>query len=209
MIKIANSFFLVLCGFCIGSACHAETEKWQLVKEEAGIKIYKYNSADAEIVKAKGTVRIKSPISAVEKIINDIEYRHKWIPYLERSQLIQRKSEVESVEYSLFSAPWPVSDRDFLYSLERIEDQAMSKVYRMKSVSSQRMPEIKSAIRAELYESVYTITEIEDGNTQVELSFHADLKGWIPNWISNVIQRAVPYKTLFNLRNELNKRNNP
>jgi len=184
--------------------CNAESSQWQLVKEEQGIKVYSYDSAESEIIKAKSIVQINSSITAVEKIINDIEYRHKWIPYLEKSLLIERKSETETIEYSLFLAPWPATDRDFVYSLEQITDLSQSKVYRMKSVNSKLMRETKSSIRAELYESVYTITAIENDVTQVELTFHADLKGWIPNWISNIIQKSVPYKTLYNLRNEMN-----
>lgn len=204
MKKIVKSFFLALSCMSTVYVCSAEADKWQLVKDEEGIKVYKYESADSEIIKAKSIIQINSTITAVEKVLNNIEYRHKWIPYLEKSRLIEKKSETESIEYSLFSAPWPATDRDFVYSLEQITNLSQNKVYRMKSVNSKLMHETKTSIRAELYESVYTITAIEDDVTQVELTFHANLKGWLPNWISNIIQKSVPYKTLYNLRSEMN-----
>jgi hypothetical protein len=62
------------------------------------------------------------------------------------------------------------------------------------------MPEQKGMVRAQLIESYYTLTALNKQQTNVELVFHADPKGWVPIWIVNIIQRVLPYMILKNLK---------
>jgi len=70
----------------------------------------------------------------------------------------------------------------------------------MRSEVNQLMPEQTGIVRAELVESTYTMTALSPEQTQVELIFHADPKGWLPVWIINIIQRHLPFMMLKNLR---------
>jgi len=180
---------------------------WLKVKDNGGIEVYIMQTADSEIVKAKAVISVKSNIQSVDNLLNDIDYRHQWIPFLKQSKLISTINNKERLEYSHFSAPWPASDRDFVYQLELVDNTEKTQVYKMSSVISELMPETQSMIRADLFESVYTLRYIEEDVTQVELIFHADPKGWLPNWIINIIQQVLPYKILENLRSELEIKN--
>ena len=70
----------------------------------------------------------------------------------------------------------------------------------MKSETSPLMPVNDDLIRAELIESIYTLTALKKNKTHVQLIFFADPKGWLPTWIINIIQKALPYMMLQNLR---------
>lgn len=70
----------------------------------------------------------------------------------------------------------------------------------MISEASALMPEQNGMVRAQLIESYYTLTSLGKKKTKVELSFHADPKGWIPTWIINIFQRVLPYMILKNLK---------
>ena len=70
----------------------------------------------------------------------------------------------------------------------------------MKSEDSPLLPVDDDMIRADLIESMYTLTSLTEQQTQVELIFHADPKGWLPVWIINIIQKTLPYMILRNLR---------
>lgn len=184
------------------------TTNWKLVKNEDGIKVFIARSSHSDIVKAKSSIDISFPISTVQSLLDNIEKRHEWIPYLKKSSIIKHKSEYESLEYSLFSAPWPASDRDFVYRLEMISSTKNKRVYKMQSEVSNLKPRNSGIVRAVLFESVYTLTSIGENTTRVNLTFHADLGGWLPDWISNMVQKALPYKTLKNLKYELIKQEN-
>lgn len=205
--KVVSLISLALISLLIYQPIMAITESnnWKLVEDEAGIQVYISESNNSEIVKAKSSIEVNTKLSRVQALLNNIDARHEWIPYLKKSQLIKSESNNESLEYSLFSAPWPASDRDFVYRLRLISSSIDKKIYRMSSEVSDLVPVNSAAIRAVLYESIYTLTAIDEDTTRIELTFHADLKGWIPNWIVNMVQRALPQKTLKNLKFKLNK----
>ena len=177
-----------------------QNQQWQQITNEKGIQVYTIDMPNTDIVKAKAITEIKSPLLRIRQELDEIDTRHEWVPFLKQSKLIIVNSATKRLEYSLFSAPWPASDRDFVYSLELVKESSDQLIYKMRSIKIDMMPENKKHIRGEIFESVYTLTKINEKLTRVELSYHADPKGWLPGWIVNIIQRVLPYKILRNLR---------
>jgi len=177
---------------------------WELVKDESGIKVYIYETADNEIVKAKTNIILNASVERVKAVLDDIDQRNEWIPFLKISKALSKYKNNKRIEYSHFSAPWPASDRDFVYQIELTNASDEKLIYKMFSVDSDLKPYDERYIRADLYESIYTLQSLDSETTSVELIFHADPKGWLPNWIINIIQRVLPFKILRNLRNRLN-----
>ena len=186
--------------FILTAHCADQPIDWKLIKDENNIQVYVFETDYSDIVKAKTRTIIKAPIDQVKKTLDDIGRRHEWIPFLKISKALSEYKNNRRIEFSHFSAPWPASDRDFVYQIELITESDKQLVYKMKSVDSELMPENRARIRADLYESIYTLTAVDKNTTEVELVFHADPKGWLPNWIINVIQRVLPYKILRNLK---------
>ena len=205
-IAITSMFLMLIVNSPVYSL--SETANWKLVKNKDGIKVFIARSSRSDIVKAKSSIDIRFSISKVQSVLDNIEKRHEWIPYLKKSSIIKNESENENLEYSLFSAPWPASDRDFVYRLQMISNTKNKRVYKMQSDVSDLKPENNDVVRAILFESIYTLTAINKNTTRVNLTFHADLGGWLPNWVSNMVQKALPYKTLKNLKYELIKQEN-
>ncbi|MCW8933487.1 MAG: START domain-containing protein [Gammaproteobacteria bacterium] len=177
---------------------------WQLIKDENGIKVFTFETTDSDIVKAKAQTVIKASLERVRTTLDDIDHRHEWVPFLKVSKALSEYKNNKRIEYSHFSAPWPASDRDFVYQIELINSSDNKLVYKMFSVESELKENDNSYIRADLFESIYTLESLDSETTAVELIFHADPKGWLPNWITNIIQRVLPFKILRNLRNRLN-----
>jgi len=182
---------------------NGEGNKWKLIKNENEIRVYILENNSSDIVKAKARTIVNSPINKIKSMLDDISHRHEWIPYLKNSIALSEYKNNIRIEYSHFSAPWPASDRDFVYQIELMSKSNKQLVYKMHSTESSSMPENKNRIRAELYESIYTLTALNKETTVVDLVFHADPKGWLPNWIINIVQRVLPYKILRNLKARL------
>jgi len=180
-----------------------QNKQWRQVTNDKGIQVYTIDIPNTDIVKAKAIAQIKSPLAKIRQELDNIESRHEWVPFLKQSKLIVVNSATKRLEYSLFSAPWPASNRDFVYSLELVKESSDQLVFKMHSIKTDMMPENKKHIRGEIFESIYTLTKINENLTRVELSYHADPKGWLPSWIVNIIQRVLPYKILRNLRERL------
>jgi len=191
--------------FTLNLSANNKDNHWKLIKQDNGIRIYTSESSQSNIVKAKATTTLNAPLNKVRSILDDIDHRHEWIPYLKNSKALSNYHNKNNsrIEYSHFHAPWPASDRDFVYEIQLIASSDKQLVYIMKSVVSDLMPIDKTIIRADLFETIYTLTALDNTTTEVEIIFHADPKGWIPGWIVNIIQRVLPYKILVNLAAQL------
>jgi len=184
--------FISLCVLSIAlmnlSIAQVSIREWKLEKDDGDIKVYVIAVENTDIIKAKSVATLNASLEEIKKILDDIEHRHEWVPFLKKSSLLRQNSENNKIEYSVFSAPWPASDRDFVYSLEQTTNTSNQQVYEMYSVKISSMPEN---------------TAVNSNVTRIELIYHADPKGWLPNWIINIIQKVLPYKILKNLRDRL------
>ena len=180
--------------------------QWQKIRDENGIQVYSIAVQDTAIVKARAVAIINAPLEKVQQLVDNFSQRPQWVPYLKHSKTIEKTSPTEHIEYSLFSAPWPASDRDFVYRVQHSQQQLDGHVqlnYRMQSVTHGDMPLQAGLVRGEIFSSVYRLTPISAGQTRVELIYHADPRGWLPNWIVNIIQRAFPFRMMRNLKQQL------
>lgn len=186
----------------ISSIVQAQNQQpdWQKIKDEDGVLVYSATVSGSDIIKVKTEVIINAPLEHIRQILDDAPRRKRWVPYLDHSRVLQSISASERLEYSHFAAPWPASDRDFVYRIRLQHKQSDQLVFHMKSEQNTLMPEQANMVRAELVESIYTLTALQPQQTRVELVFHADLKGWLPVWIINIVQRALPFLMLKNLR---------
>lgn len=184
----------------------ASDAQWIKIKDENGIQVYSIGMQNTAIVKARAIAIINAPLEKIQRLVDNLPQRTQWVPYLKHSKIIENISATEHIEYSLFSAPWPASNRDFVYRVQRSQQQTDDQLqlsYRMRSVNHDVMPLQPGLIRGEIFSSVYRLTQISAGQTRVELIYHADPRGWLPNWIVNIIQRAFPYKMMRNLKQQL------
>ncbi|MFC1602076.1 START domain-containing protein [Pseudomonadota bacterium] len=186
-------FLILLPDYC--------TADWIPVKEKEGIQIYTRKVTGTPPVMAKGIVIINAKPAAILAVLDNNSNHPKWIPYLQASRKLQTVSDTERLEYNLFDAPWPASNRDFVFRVKAIPSNRKDiLIYSMKSEFSPLMPEQKNIVRGTLHESTFKLTQLGTDKTKVELLFQADPRGWIPNWIVNIVQRAWPYKVLKGLR---------
>ena len=133
--KIILLTYLFLHQIFIQAALATSSEpRWELVKDENGIKVYIYETSDSDIVKAKTNIIVNAPIERVKAILDDIDQRHEWIPFLKESKALSEFKDNKRIEYSHFSAPWPASDRDFVYQIELTNHSNEKLVYKMFSV---------------------------------------------------------------------------
>jgi len=191
---------LLLLLILLPAYCSAD---WVQIKDKEGIQIYTRDVVGSPIVMAKGIITIDAQPETILKILDNNANHPNWIPYLQTSRRLQVISDTERLEYNLFDAPWPASNRDFVFRVKAIPGRHKnSLLFSMKSEPSPLMPEQQGIVRGMLYESTFRLTPLKSGKTEVELLFQADPRGWIPNWITNIAQRAWPYKVLKELRTQ-------
>lgn len=191
-----------LCGMPLPGICAGQAAEipWEEIKDSDGIKVFTANLPDQSILMVKTRTVIDADLLRIENILNDEERRVTWVPYLTESRRLHTFSPADSLQYNRFDAPWPAADRDIVFRVIRAPQGDNNVTYLMKSEDSPLMPQQKRIVRALLLESTYTLTAVNEHQTQVELVFHAYPQGWVPLWIVNIIQRAFPFLVLKNLR---------
>lgn len=182
---------------------------WEKIREEKGIIVYAQEIEGSDVIRVKTQMVIEAGIEEMQTFIEDISKRKEWVPFLAEARVLKVYTPTERLEYTLFDAPWPGSDRDFVYRRNLIYKDNEKIVMEMTSEESELMPEQDDAVRAELLESRYTLLALSDNKTRAELIFHADLKGWLPDWIVNRIQEALPFRMLQKLKARIEKANRP
>lgn len=190
----------------IGMPASAGSEPfWEKVREENGVVVYSQEIEGSDIIRVKAQIIIDAEMETIQSFLDDVSYRRKWAPYLAEVRVLKEYSATKKLEYSHFAAPWPASDRDFVYRQQLLHKDDKKIVFILNVEKSDLMPEQDGIVRADMIESRYTLTSLSDSQTKAELIFHADPKGWLPDWIINKIQQVLPYKMLRNLKIQVEK----
>ena len=153
---------------------------------------------------AKGLVTVDASPDAIVRVLDDNAGHVQWLPYLLESRRVEAIDDKERLEYNLFDAPWPASNRDFVFRVTAYPDAKSGDIlFIMKSEPSPLLPEQDGIVRGILLESTFRLIKLAPGKTKIELLFQADPKGWIPLWIVNIVQRAWPYRVLKGLQKQV------
>lgn len=203
LIIVTISFSVLYSGYANGSK--AQNADWKLVRNESGITVYTLQNINSDIIKARASGIVNASIGRINELVMNIAYRHKWVPYL---KICRKPNGSSNLEYALFEAPWPASDRDFIYSVTQTIKTPTDILYEMTSVKKTTVKELEpyletDAIRADLFEASYRMLRVDDNRTHLAIIYHTDPKGWLPDWIINIIQQALPYKIIENIRQQV------
>ncbi len=171
--------------------------KWEMISEKDGIKVYRMEIPGSPLVAFKGVKVMPVPITKVAQVIldEDTEKKKEWIDMIKDFKVIERGT-YESVTYSAYDLPWPLTDRDYvIHSHLKIDNEGNQIVIDLKSVGHPKAPET-IGVRAELTRSMYKLVPRPGRTTEVTVEIQTDPKGDLPKWLVNVIQKGWPANTL-------------
>ena len=179
---------------------------WKKIKSKNGIKIFSRKVEGSSLLAFKGMATVNTSIGTLINVINDKPRHKEWVTRLAESDTVRLFTPLESIEYTHVYGIWPIADRDVVFHSKAIINQVKGEVVLlMHSVTDSAMPERDGIVRAELMESKYVLTILDDNKTSIEAEFHGDPKGWVPAWIANFFQRRWPFTTLKSLKEQAEK----
>lgn len=183
---------------------------WIQVVEEEGVKVFT-RELDDQILPFRAEAKINHNIEIVLKALINDKDKPNWAPKLKRVK-IHSRSHNGQVFSEYYKTPWPAIDREFLLkgNFESITNQNKSsyKLY-AHSVSEENLKkrwERKEYIQADVKKIEITLTELSKKDTQMTFEFHGDLKGWMPVWLMNLIQKKWPLRFIQGLRSFLDNK---
>lgn len=161
------------------------SKTWTDIKEEDGIKLSEFYLDNSSIPVLKITKIFKNvkPERLIDLNFNcTFDQKKSTNPDLIDYKIIDNPDTNRVVAYSQYSAPFGVSNREFLYFQELWQNNGVSMII-TQSVNIKKFPFSPSYVRG-IITSFYVIDEVAEG-TRFSMINHVDPKGWIPGFIIN------------------------
>ncbi len=186
---------------CLSLSAVANPIEWQTYKQQYGIKV-SYKKHETGIIEINASVLVKNAkASDFMALLSDTDNAANWLENVKSVTLMERLSPSETLVYTHFNSPWPVSDRDLVsYSCYRALGEHKTEL----QIKSQpyAKAEVAGVVRIKNL-TAYWRLEQQQTNLLVSHQAYADPSGSIPYWLSNKVSLKSVYKTLQSLREQL------
>ena len=195
----------ILMGFALTTPVAAFAGDWEVSYEKDGVTVSKKDMPDTKLVAFKGETVYDVDIHMVMGVLMDNEHRTEWVDRLYTNHIIERESPFDYVLYQAFELPAMFADRDYVYHgvATRNADTGVV-LLKMNSIEHAKAPETVG-VRAQLINSQYILTPMDGGKTRIEVEILTDPKGWMPAWLTNMVQKDWPVETLNGIRGQFGK----
>ncbi|MBK6931227.1 MAG: hypothetical protein IPH12_10315 [Saprospirales bacterium] len=140
--------FILYCLFFAQMAFSAAAQSkdgWVLKSQRNAIKVFYRKTSD--IHELKLTTSIKTPLSGIVHLLDDVDKYTVWGYKISEARLIKRISPTEIIYYSRIDFPWPMSDRDVVLRTTVEQDLQNNAVTSSSVAVAGWAPEVKDVIR--------------------------------------------------------------
>ena len=198
---IWNFFFL------LPSPAIGEDTPWRLLSERDGISVYVQEVSTGRLMAFKGESLLDIPPAKVATLLDEVGSQPQWVPYLIEAKHIKYLSFHERWVYSCSNAPWPLQDRDFFtHSVVEVNKKIKKITVHMRSEEGPASLARNDRIRVDM-DRLAMVLESRDGGAKTHFSMEVrvDPKGWVPDWVVNLVQSRWPRKYIEGLRRQAAK----
>ncbi|MCH2158408.1 MAG: START domain-containing protein [Oleiphilaceae bacterium] len=119
------------------SSIHA----WELEKSNDGIKIFTNEIEGSDFKAFRGKKHITAQLSDVLMVIKNLESIDDWLHEYIKSQIIEQVSENEIIVYQETSAPWPITNRNFVLKMKVSQTNPNKAVVRFSALVEPDVPD--------------------------------------------------------------------
>lgn len=181
-------------------------EQWKLAKDADGIKVYTRPVPGSAANEFKGVTDVDAPMEVIVEVFKDIPSYTQWYGFCKEIKLIKQDSETHRVIYFVLKTMGPVKDRDFIVdTVENFDRQAGKDTITLNAVKEDLVPRKGKYVRMTDVSGSYIMTRIDQDRTHVVYTVKADPAGYIPAFVSNIMQKDQPFLTLKGLREMVKK----
>ena len=189
------------------------SKSWHYIGTSYGVKTYTM-VAKGFGTAVRGVGDIPMHISKVFSVFTNTSLSSDWIDMLQVMQVQSLDAKdienpMTSLVYQKYDLPFPLTDRDFVLRRDIKFDSKSRKIsVDHFSIDDYRFPVKKDLIRAETLFAKWTFRSEQNHNTystNVTVETVADLKGDLPVFFGDYLQRSWPSKTIDALRHLVDK----
>jgi len=190
-------FALLLC-----LSMTATAAKWTYLLEQDGIKIFSSTSSHSGVIPFKATGIVNANIKRVLNVLLDHQRKNEWSPKLDEVKMHNRISNRVYVFSEYYRTPWPATDREFLLEGKVLVHNKDNVELLAKSIENAAYSDDRY-IQTDVKYLNLLIRKVSSNKTEVTFKFHGDMKGWMPVWLMNLIQKKWPLRFIQGLRKQV------
>ena len=189
---------LMLISFTCAMA-HGET-KWELKKDQEGIKVYTGSIPNSNIKAVKVTCVLNASLSQLTALLLDTKAHEQWVYNTKTSYLVKQLSDNHLLYYSEISMPWPLTNRDVVVEMTISQEPGTKVIYISVNTADNYVPVNKDKVRVPLSKVNWTVTCIGQNQLSIEYVGQADPGGAVPAWLVNSFSTKGPFETFKKLK---------
>ena len=181
---------------------------WELQKNSDDIKVYTRDVSGSEYKEIKVDLTVKSTLAGVSKVFNDVPSTINWSYNCTQAKVLKKISTYDYYVYNVYTAPWPVSDRDVITHVVQTQDTT-TKVITVNIVGVKDfIPEKEGLVRVESTKITSTFTPLKNGLVQIIYQIHTDPGGSIPSYLVNLFVYDAPFNSFLSFKKIVSKPEN-
>ncbi|MCO4793754.1 MAG: hypothetical protein KC493_08585 [Bacteriovoracaceae bacterium] len=181
----------------------AQAEEWELLVEKNGIQVYGAKETKDGLIPFRSKATLNFPFERVLTVLLDANRKPEWSPQLKSTTVHQKISPTKYILSEYYNTPWPATDREFLM-LGELHPEKDKFILTAKTHIDTKLAH-PDHIQVDIRKLVVTIERAPEGKTHFEFIFLGDMKGWMPSWLVNLIQKKWPFKFIKRLNRQLEK----
>jgi hypothetical protein len=182
-------------------------DKWQLVKNEDGIKVYTRLLNNEKYKEIKADFQLKATPDQLIGVLQNVSHQKDWSYGTKRAYIISKKGKDTLIYYSEISLPWPLSNRDLVIELSFKKD-TINKILHIQAKSIAGILQAKpNLVRVPFSLAVWDVSILPDKQLKVQYTFSTNPGGALPAWLVNFAASVGPYNSFHKLKDIIRKLN--
>jgi hypothetical protein len=178
-------------------------ENWNLVKEEAGIKVYTKIQSGSDYKAFKAEMQVSCKIEDIVEVLKNMNSCNNWVVNCKEVKLLKTE-ENEQYYYIETSLPLPFENRDMIYHFQYSEINSEQVRVIVTGIPEYIQPR-EGIVRMVKTNGSWLLTSVDTETTVLTYQMHVEPGGLIPAWLANLYIVKVPFSTFKELRNIVQK----
>lgn len=165
-------------------------QNWKFVKTYEGVKLFSLEQKENGLIPFKAIYQSDIHYKEFVKLLFDHSNKKNWAPKLKNLKLHSTK-EKSFVFSEYYQTPWPFYDREFLLvgQVYRENGKVFFEAHNAKNKELAHRDHVLADVKELLVE-----LEPINGKTKITFTFKGFMGGFIPKFVSNIIQKKWPVR---------------
>jgi hypothetical protein len=178
---------------------------WEQLGTKDGIKLGRKTIPNSDLFAVRGETEIPANVDQVASVICDHSRWIEWTKSMKGSKLLKQESDTRKTAYQSFDLPWPVEDRDVVYSYSaerKNRNGELVEIIGKTTAEARNLAPASIGTRMNLVIGRWLLRPMNPSRTHLVLEILMDPKGALPSWFVNIVQRNYPVETLTRLKEQ-------